>query len=462
MQANGHNPPHKGVLPTLKRAVLAASQYVGLLGRPWPGLNLPVRVQYGPTPPSARSLLGETEAPDSLPGIHGALSLLCDACTSLEWQIVRRRDPREGTEIITNLPAAQTLADWPLYEKWSWLYSGLLAGNGVAEVTRDGRGAPEKLVVFPAPRVAFRLYDNGKLNLLLVPPTMGQAREVPHTACAHLKYRPVGYDERIGISPVLLASGTIDLLLQHRRMVQSTMRNASRPSGYLTTDHKIDTHQAELVRERWDRIHGGTGTGGTAVLEEGLKYETVQLNDLQALAHEATARMGIGDCARLYGIPPSLLLGTEQNRATATEDRRRLLNFAVAPLSRLCEDALGAALLTTEQRHQGYSAHLDTSELMLGQGVELAETVSKLLNSGAVSLNEARRRLGLAAVPNGDILRSPTNTWPLAAWAEATPASGSGNEGNGEASIRAALNGHHAGHATLKLLTNDWKLDQER
>jgi HK97 family phage portal protein len=457
----GHNPPHKGVLPTLKRAVLAASQYVGLLGRPWPGLNLPVRVQYGPTP-NARTLLGATEGPDSLPGVIGALSLLCDACTSLEWQIVRRQDPAKGTEIITDLPAARVLADWPIYEKWSWLYSGLLAGNGVAELTRDGRGAPERLTVYPAPRVAFRLYDNGRLSLLLVPPTMGQAREVAHTTCAHLKYRPVGYDERIGISPVLLASGTIDLLLQHRRMVQATMRNASRPSGYLKTDQKMDERIADRIRERWDRIHGGDGTGGTAVLEQGLEYETVALNDLQALAHEATARMGIGDCARLYGIPPSLLLGTEQNRATATEDRRRLLNFAVAPLSRLCEDALGSALLTTEQRHQGYSVHLDTSELMLGQGAELGDTISKILNSGAISLNEARRRLGLAAVPNGDILRSPTNTWPLAAWAEATPASGSGNEGNGEASIRAALNGHHAGHATLKLLTNDWKLDQER
>jgi phage portal protein BeeE len=133
--------------------------------------------------------------------------------------------------------------------------------------------------------------------------------------------------------------------------------------------------------------------------------------------------MGIGDIARLYNIPPSLLLGIEQNRATATEDRRRLLAFAVEPLSRLAESALAEALLTPEQRTAGYAVRIDTSVAMLGQGSELGQAISSLLNSGAVSVNEARMRIGLGAVADGDLLRSPTNTWPLEAWAQAMPAS---------------------------------------
>jgi HK97 family phage portal protein len=214
------------------------------------------------------------------------------------------------------------------------------------------------------------------------------------------------------------------LLLKHRRMVASTMRNAARPSGYLKTGKKIDQRHAEQIKERWENTFRRDGAGGTAVLEEGLEYDVVPLNDLQELAAEATARLGTGDIARLYGIPPDLLIGDEQNRASATESRRRLMAFAVAPLARLCEDALSPCLLTPEQRRQGYAVRLDTSVEQLGQGNELGETLSKLINAGAISVNESRNRIGLASVADGDLLRSPANTWPLAAWAEAQPSSG--------------------------------------
>lgn len=275
---------------------------------------------------------------------------------------------------------------------------------------------------------------------------MGPAEEVSADEIAHLRYRPTGFDERIGISPVLMASGTVDLLLSNRRAVRATMQNAARPSAYLRTDQKIDPARAEAIKDRWNSIHGGDGRGGTAILEEGLDYKTVPLNDLQELAANETSRMGVGDVARLFGIPPALLLGTEQNRATATEDRRRLLAFAVAPLARLAEDALAQALLSEEQRHEGFGVRLDTSVETLGQGSELGAALASLLNSGALSINEARSRLGLSSVADGDLLRAPANTWPLPAWATAVPRS---------ADTTAA--GDDSGARALRLLARSWE-----
>jgi HK97 family phage portal protein len=202
------------------------------------------------------------------------------------------------------------------------------------------------------------------------------------------------------------------------------MRNASRPSGYLKTDKQLRQDTADAMRERWNLAHGGDGAGGTAVLEQGLEYVKIDLADLQNLAANETAKLGVGDVARLFNIPPSLMLGVEQNRATASEDRRRLLSFAVAPLARMVEDCLNVALLSPVQLAQGFAVRVDTSVEMLGQGNEMAQAVSGLLNGGAVSVNEVRARLGLANVENGDALRSPTNTWPLDNWINATPASG--------------------------------------
>jgi HK97 family phage portal protein len=425
----------------LQRAILSASSAVGLLARPWRGLGLPVRVLYGPTP-TARSLLGEQETADSLPPVIGALSLLCDATISLPWQIVHRASPESGTDIIDDIAAAETLEAWPLYDRWAWLYNALLAGNGVA-LLEAGR-----LETYPCQRVSFRLYEDNSLGMLLVPPAGAPAEEVPASACAHLKYRPVGYDTRIGVSPLIQAAETVELLLRHRRMVAATMRNAARPSGYLKTEGKLDQRKAEQHKERWEATYGGSGAGGTAVLEEGLSYATIPMNDLQELASEATAKLGTGDVARLYGIPAALLLGEEQSRASASEDRRRLMAFSVSPLCRLCEDALSPCLLTPTQRQQGYAVRLDTSVEQLGQGSEMAETISKLINAGAVSVSEARHRLGLAAVDGGEVLRAPANTWPLEAWLDAKPGSGQLPDPSPGTTSSASI--------ALKLITKGW------
>ena len=134
-----------------------------------------------------------------------------------------------------------------------------------------------------------------------------------------LRYRPSGADERIGVSPLTMASPTIDLLLSERAAVRATMQNAARPSAYLKTDQRLTPERAQAIRERWNSTYQQGGMGGTAVLEQGLDFKTVPLNDLTELAAVETARMGVGDVARLLNIPPSLLIGIEQNRATAVE-----------------------------------------------------------------------------------------------------------------------------------------------
>lgn len=419
----------------LTRAILSATHAFGLLTRPWRGLGLPMRIVVGPTS-GGRMLFRPDEGADSLPSVIGALSLLCDAVTALDWAIVRRDDPKSGTEVVTNLDAAHALWRWPAYARWAWVYGALLAGNGVAHVVKNARNAPMTLRTYPAPRVAFRLYENGALAILLAPAALGDVLEVADHECAVLRYRPSGADERIGVSPLTMASPTIDLLLSERAAVRATMQNAARPSAYLKTDQRLTPERAQAIRERWNSTYQQGGMGGTAVLEQGLDFKTVPLNDLTELAAVETARMGVGDVARLLNIPPSLLIGIEQNRATAVEDRRRLLTFSVEPIARQCESALSEALLTYEQRAAGYAVRIDTSVAMLGSGVELSTSIASLLNSGAVSVNEARQRLGLASVAGGDELRSPANTWPLSSWLDARPRSSETTEAQGDAATR--------------------------
>jgi hypothetical protein len=78
-------------------------------------------------------------------------------------------------------------------------------------------------------------------------------------------------------------------------------------------------------------------------------------------------------------------------------------------------DALNTALLTESERLAGLSVEFDSSDF--GAGRELAETISSLVNSGVLTLNEARNKLSLVDVPGGDIPRTPANVMPMDSWA---------------------------------------------
>ena len=262
-------------------------------------------------------------------------------------------------------------------------------------------------------------------------------REVPAEDCAVLLYRPSSRDERIGVSPLASCSPAVDLLLNERNTAGAILRNSTRPGGVLQTAGKIDPQRAESIKERWNRIFQGPAqAGGVAVLEEGLEWKQIDVGDLQKMTFVESSVLGVAEISRLFGVPVQLLAGDTQSRASATEARRWLLAFSVSPLCRLVEDALAQVLLTAPERAAGLKIQCDDSGTMLGQGTELADAASKLLNGGALTVNEVRDLMSYAPLPGGDVLRSPSNTFPIDSWVDWAPASAS--ETNGSALDRAA------------------------
>lgn len=398
------------------------ASWSGFIGAMRATLGRPRNIIYASSRPPLSGFEGQ--APESLPSVYGCAALLSDALVSLDW-LITKPAANGGRDRVTEGAAEQCLESWSLDQRWAWIWNGLISGNGIAHVRRNGSGEPEELETYPSGRAFLNLYDDNSIRYSLAP-MAGESFEAAEADVCCLRYRPSGLDPRIGVTPLMTVSPTIAMLLASRAGTTATQLQAAQPSGYLSTAGRLDRERAAEIKERWDTVYSGpAGRGKTAVLEQGLTYTQINPADLTKLVAVETQNLGTAEICRVFAVPQSVLQADASgSRSSAVEDRRRLGAFAVSPLARLIENAIGSKLLTRRQLDLGTRMTVDTSVSLLGEGSEMADVLSKLLNAGVITPNEGRAWLQYGSSgASADILRSPTNTWPIESWATAQPKS---------------------------------------
>jgi hypothetical protein len=99
----------------------------------------------------------------------------------------------------------------------------------------------------------------------------------------------------------------------------------------------------------------------------------------------------------------------QTNRADSVEATRLFVMLCLQPMVRRVCDAVGLYLLSASERAAGIRVAISLRDLTRGHGVELADSLSKLVLAGAISRNEARADLGLVSVDDAAPLLVPTN-----------------------------------------------------
>jgi HK97 family phage portal protein len=192
--------------------------------------------------------------------------------------------------------------------------------------------------------------------------------------------------------------------------------NLSNAGLMLATDSALTKEQVIRLREVANEQTSGFKSGGTLILSSGLKpvEGKISLSIKDADLIEAL-RFSVEEVSRIYGIDPSML-GYSQNTsfATAAEMRRAFLSSTLKPLLYRVADAFNETLLSPEDLDNGLRIEFDAADF--GAGKELAETLSTLVNSGILTANESRNRMGLPDVVAGDITRVPANVMPADDW----------------------------------------------
>ncbi len=117
----------------------------------------------------------------------------------------------------------------------------------------------------------------------------------------------------VGLSPLGYARYSVGAGLAGDIRTSTLMKNASKPSGFLTIDRALTPEQREQVRESFKGLQERTGDS-ISVLEAGFDFKRVALSaaDIQLLE---SRRFQVEDVARFMDVPSVLINDTQNSTA---------------------------------------------------------------------------------------------------------------------------------------------------
>lgn len=287
--------------------------------------------------------------------VGSAVSLLAESVAQLPLVIYRRRADN-GKDRAPEHPLWRLLHDRPngfqnAFEFREMLTLHLLLwGNGYAFKNRlrtgSRAGQVSELLPLHPDRVQPEQDERYVVTYRVALPS-GDHLILPADRVFHIRDR--SFDGVVGASRLRQGQDSIGLSLAAERWGAQLFGNGARPSGVLSSDQKLTKDQITQIAESWKAAHGGENALGTAVLDGGMKWEPLVMNNRDAQFLE-TRKFQISEVARIYRLPPHMIGDLE--RATHSNIEHQGLEFvkySLMPWLRRWEMAINTQLLDPGQ-----------------------------------------------------------------------------------------------------------------
>lgn len=311
--------------------------------------------------------------------------------------------PKTGVETVTTSACAAVLRKPNSYETWPQIIYNtvmemLYEGECVWLAARDARGAIAEVhrigrrmwTVQIEPETHSIFYSISTNNLVDDPEYAVPARDV----CHFRQYTP--RHPLIGESAIKAAALAIGINVALNSSQMAFYTNMSRPSGVLTTEEKLNQNNIDRLKAAWEQASAALAQGKVPVLSNGLKYESVGIKPIDAQLVDQQ-KLSALDIARVFGVPYALI--SDDAGTAGTE----------ALISHWLSIGLGSVIETIERSLErlfnlGASDHvsLDPRPLLRVDFKGRIEGLSRSVQSGILTINEARDSEGYGPVANGD------------------------------------------------------------
>jgi HK97 family phage portal protein len=219
-----------------------------------------------------------------------------------------------------------------------------------------------------------------------------------------------------------------------RRANKSWWEKGARPSVILTHPGDLSQAAQDRLKASFDARHGGADNmGGSAVLEEGMTAQVVQLN-AEEMQYIESRKMNLQEACMVFDVPPPVVhILDHATFSNITEQMRSMYRDTMSPRLEDVESVMDFALLPDFFKTGQRETEFDMTEVLRGDFETRADKAVTLRQSGIFTGNQSLELVGLPKSDDPEMdkiyanaalvpLGSPKETVAIAEHVDPTPA----------------------------------------
>lgn len=302
----------------------------------------------------------------------------------------------------------------------SWSFSKQRRGNTYVLLARDNATRVRAMYVLDPDRVTPLVApDGGVYYRLNADELAGLPDEivVPASEIMHDRFNCL-FHPLVGLPPLFAGAlaGASGLTMQEQAL--KFFRNGSRPGGLLSTPGVLTRDDMKKYKAEWETNFTGDNAGRTAVLGNGLKYETIKETAVDSEI-VALLKMSAEMVCTVHHVPPFKVgVGGIPIQSTADVLNQVYYDNCLQALLEAIEALLNEGLGLDNVDGRALRSQFDLHGLIRMDSGKLVEKLAKEVGGGITAPNEARAELGRGPVRGGESPMLQQQNFSLAALAK--------------------------------------------
>lgn len=346
----------------------------------------------------------------TVPAINRGVHLLSDMVGMLPLPLYRRdgryiekaRD-HELWRFIRKKPSSFTNAYQFRYAMQRHL---LLRGNAYAFKNKIGGVVKDLTIIHPS-RVTIEQDDNLRIRYIV---SFGDGQQKTYGPDKIWHLRAHTEDGIVGKGFVQEAPESIAMCVAAEMHGAMLFGNGAKPGGVISTDKPLKKEQIEMIVKNFKEAYGGGNKYGTAVLDNGFKWEQTGMDNEKA-QYLGVRAFQVTEAARLLNVPPILLYhsDTASTFASSKELVQAFLKFSLDPWLTFWETSYDLDILP-EDIQEEYFVKFTRQVLERMDLLSRVKAYNTMIASRTMNPNEARELEEMNPYEGGDEFVNPNIT----------------------------------------------------
>lgn len=283
----------------------------------------------------------------------------------------------------------------------------LLRGNSYSEIVPGQRGFADSLEPIDPDKVRVEQLPSKRLRYRVT------GRNDPLLDDQVMQIRGISYNGLVGMDPITYARESFGLARGAEAFGARFFGNSSIPGGVLQSDKPINADAARRLKAQWEAAHSGVNQNRVAVLEDGVKWQSIGIDPRNAQFLELR-EFQAEDVCRWFRVPPHMVGLTSKATTWGSGIEQMSMGFVtytLMPWLIRWQQAIKRDLILAPDL---YTIEFLTDALLRGDTLARYNAYTIGLNAGFLTKNEVRAAENRNPMPGGDVtqMAAPTPAAP--------------------------------------------------